>query len=49
MKYKKEIEFLETIMRQMQLGQITQPNRAEQFKKDEEMYKRIIEIVKSIK
>ncbi len=45
-KYIKEIEFLECVKRQMQLGQITVPERAEQFKNDEIMYEKIISILK---
>ena len=47
MKYKKEIEYLYTIKRQLELGKLITPEKAEQFQKDIEMYNRIIKILES--
>lgn len=45
--YKKEIEYLYTIKRQLVLWKSITPEKAEQFKKDIEMYNRIIKILES--
>lgn len=47
MKYKKEIEYLYTIKRQLELGKLITPEKAKQFQKDIEMYNRIIKILES--
>lgn len=45
MKYKKEIEYLYNIKRQLELEKLITPEKAEQFQKDIEMYNRIIKIL----